>query len=66
MIRARSEECNGISDELFAEQKRVFSRDELSQLSSSFQQWVVAEIFAIEKQKVEGTEDEALELPPDR
>ena len=57
MIRARAEECDGISGELFAEQKRMFSRDKLFQLSPSLQQWPFATILAVQMQKVEGEED---------
>ena len=66
MISARPKECGGVSGELLTEQKRVFTRDKLSQLGPSFGQWPVAKIFAVEMQKVEGTEDQALVLPPDR
>jgi len=65
VISAGSEECSGVSRELFAEQKRVFTRDELSQLVPPLHQSLVTEIPAVQMQKVENAEDQAFRLPTD-
>jgi hypothetical protein len=57
VIRACSEKCGSVSAELFAEQKRVFTRDKRFQLSPSLEQWSVTKVLAVQVEKVESAED---------
>jgi len=63
VISAGLKERSSIPGELLTEQKRVFTRNKLSKLSPSLQQWVVAEIPAVQVEKVEGTEHQPLRTP---
>ena len=54
---AGSEKCSGVSSELFTEQKWVFIRKKLFQFSPPLRQRSVAEVSAIQMEKVEGAEN---------
>jgi hypothetical protein len=57
VIRAGFEKCSDVSGELFAEQKRVFTWDKLSQPAPSLHQWEVAQILAVQIQEIKGAEN---------